>query len=169
MKGNILTLHSEDDGVGGSRQFAHIVRTEKYEIVQVNAARFATEKEVFFTVGKVGFDDICETALSFEYCVISEYKKFKAVEGNESSSDSNEEEPQEPEGDSIVYGRQHSRARGNRYHLVISGLLSEKHLIYSVLLSYKKKNREKTSMYSYLLIQLIDPIGCYIDISLVID
>ena len=108
-----------------SRQFAHIVRTEKYEIVQVNAARFAIEKEIFFTMGKVVFDDICETALSFEHCVVSEYKKSKAVEGNESSSDSNEEEPQEPEGDLIVYRRQHSRAEGNRYHLVVAGLLSE--------------------------------------------
>ena len=77
VKENILTLYSEDDVVAfqqeeqwksGSIQFVHILRTEKYEIVQVNAARFlfAIEKGAFFASDKVGFDDICETALSSE-------------------------------------------------------------------------------------------------------
>ena len=52
MKGNILTLYSEDDVVvfqhaeqwkGGSMQYAHILVIKKYKIVQVNAAMFAIE------------------------------------------------------------------------------------------------------------------------------
>ena len=41
---------------GGSIQFVHILRTEKYEIVHVNAARFlfAREKGAFFVIDKVG-------------------------------------------------------------------------------------------------------------------
>ena len=77
VKKNILTLHYEDDVVafqqkgqwkGNSIQFVHILRTEKYEIVQVNAPRFlfAIEKGAFFVIDKIGFVDICETALSFE-------------------------------------------------------------------------------------------------------
>ena len=31
-------------------QFAHILRKEKEEMVQVNAARFATEKGIFFSL-----------------------------------------------------------------------------------------------------------------------
>ena len=70
-----VTLYSEDDVIvfqrkeqwnGGSIQFAHIVKTEKYEIVQVNGSRFAKGKGVYFVIYKAGFDDICETALSFE-------------------------------------------------------------------------------------------------------
>ena len=73
VKENILTLYSEDDVVVfqrgqqwkvGSIQLAHILRTEKYEIVQVNAARFAIDKGAFFVIDKVGFDDIYETTLS---------------------------------------------------------------------------------------------------------
>ena len=43
---------------------------------------------------------------------MSEHEKSKAVEGNESSSDGDEEEePRESESDPIVYGRQR-RTRG---------------------------------------------------------
>ena len=58
-----MTLYFEDDVVafqreeqwkGCSIQFAHIARTEKYEIVQVNASRFSIEKGVFFVIDKVG-------------------------------------------------------------------------------------------------------------------
>ena len=77
VKKNILTPYSEDDVVafqreeqwkGGSIQFVHILRTGKCEIMQVNAARFffAIEKGAFLVSDKVGFDDICETALSSE-------------------------------------------------------------------------------------------------------
>ena len=77
VKKNILTLYSEDDVVafqqkgqwkGNSIQFVHILRKKNFEIVQINAARFlfAIEKGAFFVTDKVGFDDICETALSSE-------------------------------------------------------------------------------------------------------
>ena len=78
VKGNILTLNFEDEEdvvifqredqfKGGSMLFAHFfIRTEKYEMVQVNATRFATEKGIFFAVDKAGFEEICETALAFE-------------------------------------------------------------------------------------------------------
>ena len=63
VKKNILTLYYE--GVvafqqkgqwkGNSIQFVHILRTEKYEIVQVNAARFlfAIENGAFLVTDKV--------------------------------------------------------------------------------------------------------------------
>ena len=87
------------------------IRNRKRQIVQVNAARFAIDKAVFY--------DICETALSFERSVVSEYEKFRAVKENESSSDSNEEEElQESEGDSIVYRRQRT-PKGNRYATIV--------------------------------------------------
>ena len=55
VKGNILTLHSEDEEdvvifqredqwKGGNVQFAHILRKEKDGMVQVNSTKFATEK-----------------------------------------------------------------------------------------------------------------------------
>ena len=51
VKENILTLDDvvifqpEEQCRGGSMQFAHILRAGKDEIVQVNAARFAIEKQ----------------------------------------------------------------------------------------------------------------------------
>ena len=87
VKGNILTLHFEDeqDAVtlqkanqweDGKMQFAQIVRKEKDEMVgemvQVNK-RFATEKGIFFAVEKAGFEEIRESALAFECSVVHGY------------------------------------------------------------------------------------------------
>ena len=125
VKGNILALHSEDEEdvvifqredkwKGGNMQFAHILRTEKDKMVQVNATRFATEKGIFFAVNKAGFEEIRETVLAFECSVVHEYEKSKTLEGNEtSSSGSEDEEQQESVADPAVYVRQR-RSKGNR-------------------------------------------------------
>ena len=136
VKGNILTLHFEDeeDAVifqkedpckGGNMQFAHILRKEKDEMVQVNATRFPAEKRIFFAVYKDRFEEIRETTLAFECSVVHEYEKSKTLEGKETSSSSSEdEEQQESVVDPVVYARQR-RIKGNRCHLVITSLLSE--------------------------------------------
>ena len=82
VKGNILTLHSEDEEEvvifqrecqckGSDMQFAHNLRKE---MVQVNAISFATEKRIFLAVYKAGFEEICETALAFECSMVHEYE-----------------------------------------------------------------------------------------------
>ena len=88
-------------------QFAYILRQEKEEMVQVNATRFTTEKEIFFAVDEAGFEEIRETALAFECSVLHEYEKCKTLEGKETSSSSSEdEEQQESVADPVVYVRQ---------------------------------------------------------------
>ena len=56
-------------------QFAHILRTEKGKMVQVNATGFATESGIFFAVNKAGFQEIRETVLAFECSVVHTYEK----------------------------------------------------------------------------------------------
>ena len=51
-------------------QFAHILRKERDEMVQVNSTRFAKEMRIFFAVYKAGFEEIRETALA---SVVHEY------------------------------------------------------------------------------------------------
>ena len=82
VKGNIFKLHSEDEEdvvifqredkwKGGNMQFAYILGTEKDEMVQVNATRFAEEKGIFFAVDKSEFEEIREIvlALSALWCM----------------------------------------------------------------------------------------------------
>ena len=105
VNGNILTFHSEDKEYvvifqreyqwkGGNMQFAHILR-KKIEMVQVNAARFAIEKGIFFAVDKAGFEEIRQTALAFECSVVHEYEKSKTLERKETSNSSSEDEVQQ--------------------------------------------------------------------------
>ena len=47
-------------------QFAHILRKEKDEMVQVNVTRFVIEKKILFAVYKAGFEEIRDTALAFD-------------------------------------------------------------------------------------------------------
>ena len=104
-------------------QFAHILRKERDEMVQVNATRFATEKRVFFAVYKAEFEEICETTLAFKCSVVHEYEKSKTVEGKEiSSSSSEDEEQQDSVVDPFFYLRK-LRTNGNCYHLVVSFVL----------------------------------------------
>ena len=133
VKGNILTFHSEDEEdvvlfqredqcKGSDMQFAHILRKEKDEMVQVNATRFATEKRIFFAVCKAGFGEIRETSLAFVCSVVHEYEKSKTLEGKETcSSSSGDEEQQESVVDPVVYLRQR-RIKDNRYHLMLASL-----------------------------------------------
>ena len=94
-------------------------------MVQVNAARFATEKGIFFAVDKAGFEEIRETALAFECFVVHEYEKSKTLERKETSNSSSEDEvQQESVVDPVVYVRQR-RTKGNRYHLVMASRLLE--------------------------------------------
>ena len=46
-------------------------------MVQVNATRFDTEKKIFFTVYKAGFEEIRETALAFDCSVVHGCEKSK--------------------------------------------------------------------------------------------
>ena len=106
-------------------QFAHILRKEKEEMVQVNAAKFATEKGIFFSVDKAGFEEIRETALALECSVVHEYEKSKTIERKETSNSSSEDEGQQKSVvDPVVYVRQR-RTKGNRYHLVMASQLLE--------------------------------------------
>ena len=89
-------------------------------MVQVNAARFATEKGTSFAVDKAGFEEIHETALAFECSVVHEYEKSKTLEGKETGSSSSEDEEQrESIVDPVVYVRQR-RTKDNCYHLVMA-------------------------------------------------
>ena len=92
-------------------------------MVQVNATRFATEKGIFFTVDKAGFEEILETALAFECSVVHKHEKSKTIEGNErSSSTSEDDEQQESVANPVVYVRQR-RTNGKCWQLVMESLL----------------------------------------------
>ena len=54
--------------------------------MQVNATRFAIEKAIFFAVNKAGFEEIRETALTFECSVVNDYENSKILEVKETSS-----------------------------------------------------------------------------------
>ena len=90
VKRNILTFHSEDEEdvvifqredqlKGGNMQFAHILRKEKEEMVQVNAARFAIEKGIYFAVDKARFEEVRETALAFECMNMKNLKHLSSI------------------------------------------------------------------------------------------
>ena len=85
VKRNILIFHSEDE-----EDVVIFQREDQWkggeEMVQVNAARFATEKGIFFAVDKAGFEEIRQTALAFECFVVHEYEKSKTLERKETSN-----------------------------------------------------------------------------------
>ena len=124
VKRNILTFHSEDEEDAVIFQREHQWKDGE-EMVQVNVARFVTEKENFFAVDKAGFEEIRETALAFECFVVHEYENSKTLERKETSNSSSEDEvQQESVVDPVVNVRQR-RTKGNRYHLVIANRFLE--------------------------------------------
>ena len=132
VKGNILTLYSEDDvnvfqreeqWKGGNMLFAHILRTESDEIVQLNASKYATENGTFFALDKPAYDKVCEIAAAFEESITSEYEKTIAIEENNTSGCEDDPEEEAEDNQEVNVERRQRRTRGNQYHLVMANLL----------------------------------------------
>ena len=132
VKGNILSLFSEEDIVvfqreehwkGGNMLFAHILRTESDEIVQLNASKYATENGIFFALDKPAYDKVCQIAAVFEQSIISEYEKTKEIEENNTAISEDDQEEETEDSQEVNVESKQRRTRGNRYHLVMANLL----------------------------------------------
>ena len=132
VKGNILTPYSEDDVIvfqreeqwkGGNTLFAHILRTESDEIVQLNASKYATENGTFFALDKPAYDKVCEIAAAFEEPITSKYEKTIEIEENNTSGCEDDPEEEAEDNQEVNVERRQRRTRGNRYHLVMANLL----------------------------------------------
>ena len=122
VKRNILTLYSEDDVIvfqreeqwkGGNMLFAHILRTESDEIVQLNASKYATENRTFFALDKPAYDKVCEIAAAFEESITSEYEKTIEIEENNTSGCEDDPEEEAQDNQEVNVERRQRRTRGN--------------------------------------------------------
>ena len=103
--------------------FAHILRTESDEIVQLNASKYATENGTFFALDKPAYDKVCEIAAAFEESITSEYEKTIEIEENNTSGCEDDPEEEAEDNQEVNVERRQRRTRGNRYHLVMANLL----------------------------------------------
>ena len=138
MTEKYVTFRRESSWENGSMLFAHVLRTPDDEIVEISANKFVTEG-VFFSLARHAYEEICCIAAAFEKSISYEYRANQLSTNetkNASGTDEEKSDEEEAANESteniggstnlrtVYVDRRSRRTRGNRYHAVLSSLLS---------------------------------------------